>query len=354
MLSKAALLIGCTTYAGKKMQRGSFNFMASHEIYASAPKNWYVSPLQCDCFWLDMIVNPPQGSGVPDPIKGYFQDLKKRVEESLEKRFIYMYGSSKKIRLDTERPLSKSLFSRDISVNVFVGAERKRRRIRCDLTPLGIVDPKTCKVHSTDKFLTVSQDGERWVSTSIHDFLQMCAIDDIGLSTDIHYVGLTKNPHERPLNRQHRGYSDMVYGVGSDDNDFFLFVTVFKVMTSGAHSASGFNFFVSNSMTDEVAVQPEGHLIEGALIAYFDSPYQDEQGAGERAKLEAQLRRAKLERSIESVVIDFEVEGDSPYYRLRSRARSAANRHVFRCCLVNDKLCIEPLPESLDAATLFR
>jgi len=335
------------------MHRGSFSFMASQEAYAKAAKRWYVSPLQCDCFWFDLVVNPPQGAGVPEPIKRHFQELKLRVEESLEKRFIYLYGSRKKVRLNARKPLNRGFFHRQVSVNVLVGAEGRRRRVPCDLTPLGIRDPATCRVRATDKLLSVSQDGRQWISTSIHDFLQVCALEDIGLSTDIHYVGLTKNPHTRPLGREHRGYGDMVYGVGSDDNDFFLYVAVFKVMASAAHPASGLNFLVANAMTNEVPAQPEGQLIEGALIAYFDSEYQDEQRAGERAKLEAQLRRLQREHAIESVVIDFEIEGDSPYYRLGSRARIAAQRHLFRCRLVDDQLAIEPLGEAFDATALF-
>jgi hypothetical protein len=106
-------------------------------------------------------------------------------------------------------------------------------------------------------------------------------------------------------------------------------------------------------MVDEVDVQKEGELIEGAFITYFDSKYQDERGAGERAKLEAQLRRVREEHNIESIVLDFEVDIPSPYYRLCSHTRPPANRHVFRCGVTNDQLALEVLPVTFDAAQAF-
>jgi hypothetical protein len=336
------------------MSRGLFNFIISHEIYAKAPKSWYVSLVQCDCFWFDLVVNPPIEIAEPEPIKQYLKNLKKRVEDSLEKRFIYMYGSRKKMRFDTHKPLSLSFFFGRVFANFLVGAQGKRQRIRCDLSPLGIFDPQNCKFFATDKFLKVSQDGKNWVQTSVHDFLQICAVEDIGQSTKIHYVGLTKNPHTRPLGREHRGYGDMVYGVGSDDKDFFLYVAVFKVMTNAINAERGMHFVVPNSMTNEIVTQQEGLLIEDALIAYFDSEFQDEKGARERAEFKTLLRNIKRERSIESLVIDFEVEGESPYYRLGSSKRNAQHRHIFRCTLADDQLSIEQLPDSFEAHTLFK
>ena len=37
------------------------------------------------------------------------------------------------------------------------------------------------------------------------------------------------------------------------------------------------HFFVANAMTDEIRVDPEGAIIEHAVIAYFDSPFQAEE-----------------------------------------------------------------------------
>jgi hypothetical protein len=93
---------------------------------------------------------------------------------------------------------------------------------------LGIEDLDQVRVIATDKFLTISPDRKPPISIPIHDFMQMFA-PGMDNPTEVHYVGLTKNPHRRPLGREHRGYGDMVYGVGAEDNDFFLYVALFKV-----------------------------------------------------------------------------------------------------------------------------
>jgi hypothetical protein len=334
------------------MNRGMFDSIRGLDVYAKTPKRWYVGLSQIDCFWFDLIVNPPLHRDSPDPIKGYLRDLKERVEQSLEKRFIYMYGARKKLRFNTRKPLSKGLFSRKLQVNVLVGREGRRQSFQCDLSSLGIEDLDQARVTATDKFLNISLYGRPPIAIPIHDFMQMFA-PGMDCPTEVHYVGLTKNPHRRPLGREHRGYGDMVYGVGAEDHDFFLYVALFKVMAKADHQPSGFHFLVSNSMVDEVDVQKEGELIEGAFITYFDSKYQDERGAGERAKLEAQLRRVKEEHNIESIVVDFEVDIPSPYYRFCSRARPPADRHVFRCGLDDNKLALEVLPVTLDAVQAF-
>lgn len=334
------------------MNRGMLDSIGKHEVYADTPKHWYVHLAQVDCFWYDLIVNPPHGPESTEPVKGYFRARKDQVERSLEKRFIYMYGARKKLRFDQAKPFSKPLFSRGPQVNVLVGRNGRRQSIPCDLTPLGIKDLGHAQFKATDKLLTISPDGNRRITVSIHDFMQMFA-SDIEDSTEVHYVGLTKNPHCRPLGREHRGYSDMVYGVGSEDHDFFLYVVLFKVMAKAHHQASGLHFLVANSMVNEVDAQKEGKLIEGAFIAYFDSKYQDERGARERAKLEAQLLRVKKEHHIESVVFDFEVDKPSPYFRLCSHARRPADRHIFRYSVPNDKLALEVLPATFNAAEAF-
>ena len=163
------------------MSRGFFNFISSHKLNSTSPKSWYASSIQCDCFWIDLLVNPNIDLDEPEFIKKYLKELKKRVEESLENRFIYMYGSRKKIRFNTTKPFSKSLFFQNIFVNLLIGAQGTHHCIGCDLTTLGISDPKTCRFFVTDNFLNLSQDGKNWVRISVHDFLQICALEDLDI-----------------------------------------------------------------------------------------------------------------------------------------------------------------------------
>jgi hypothetical protein len=332
------------------MRRGMFDSMKNHDAYTKSSKRWYISLQQVDCFWFDIVVNPPGGTGTPDPIKAGMRQMKEHVEKTLEKRFIYMYGARKKLRFDLKKPLSKKLISGQLQVNLLVGRDGARKSFDCDLSPLGITDIAHAKIQVTDKWICVEPSRSHGYVFSVHDFVQHCA-GDTGDPTHVHYVGLTKNPHTRPLDRSHRGYSDMIYGEGTDDYDFFLYVCLFKVMTKAVNNPYGIRFMVANSMIDEVNVEKEGALIEGAFIAYFDSKYQEEKGAGERAKLESELRRVRKEYNIESILLDFELEAPSPFYRLCSHTRPPADRHVFECKLIDDKLQLSAYPADYDAVS---
>ena len=41
--------------------RGIFDFLAKHGAYADGEKVWYVGLEQADCFWIDLVIDPPFG-----------------------------------------------------------------------------------------------------------------------------------------------------------------------------------------------------------------------------------------------------------------------------------------------------
>jgi len=324
------------------MNRGWLSSIASHDAYRHSDKELHANLQQVDCFWFDMVVNPPLGIDAPQPIKLYLTDLKQRVEESLEKRFIYFYGARKKVRFDAQKPLSQALLSGKLCVNVLIGAKGKRRSVPCDLSAIGITNLKRVHCTATDKFLTLSSDGRTWITMSIHDFLQRFDVN-LGFSSEVHYVGLTKNPHKRPLGREHRGYADMVYGVGSDENDFFLFVSLFDVMVKASGSHSGLQFLVANATVNDLNVQEEGQLIESGFIAYFDTSYQQLDRKNERAKFEASLQRIAEKNQIKSLTVHFELESPSEYFRLYAEQRKSSDKHAFRCSAPMGSLVLDEL-----------
>lgn len=324
--------------------RGTFEFLAEEKAYANTDKVWYVSLQQSDCFWMDLLIDPPLGRDGPNWIKEYLSELKGMVEASLAKRFIYMYGSRTKVRFDHNAPLRTAPFSRQKTISLRVGREGRRMSVPWD--PSVAPDLLGLEVTATPKLISFHGPEKRF-TFSVHDFLRTFGVG-VGDSTAIHYVGMTKNPHSRPLDRQHRGYADMLYGVGTEDRDFFLFVSLFKVLSISTRGEYGVRFMLANAMTDEVPTQEEGALIENAFIAYFDSKFQDETRAGERARLKSELRRLREQNNIREAVLDFELSAPCPYFRLSSDVRAPSDRHVFRVSLVNEDLKVEPLPHSFD------
>ena len=115
------------------MSRGYFDFVGTSPAYKGSRKFWYVPLVQSDCFWFDLIVNPPKVENDEDFIASYLADLKKHVEETLERRFIYFFCSRPKVRFDTQRKPHYEWFRGCLVVNLLIGREKKKKAIRVKL-----------------------------------------------------------------------------------------------------------------------------------------------------------------------------------------------------------------------------
>lgn len=163
------------------------------------------------------------------------------------------------------------------------------------------------KFEISEKFIKFIYHNGNTNAYSIHDFLQIFGCD-FGIPTSVHYVGATKNPHDRPINREHRGVADTLYNVSNDDNDFFLIVSVFKVTSLTLGNNSGLSFWVGNSLSNEVPTESEGIIIEGGFLSYFDSKIQKKGRSSERPTFKNELINVKKENNIEYIVFDWEME----------------------------------------------
>jgi hypothetical protein len=170
---------------------------------------------------------------------------------------------------------------------------------------------------------------------SIHDFLQSGGIKS-GINTEVHYIGYTKNPSERPINGAHRGLSDMLYRVSNEEHDFFVFYNIFKVLSIGSNPTSPINFCVANSMVDEIKVDEEGRIIEKALIKYFGAEAQEVNKENEEAELENSLERLAAKNNINSVAVQIEMDEPSELHRFFSRSVKPSDKHVFTCRIGSD------------------
>ena len=290
------------------MTRGVFDFIAQSPAYKDTPKIWHVTFLQTDCFWFDMIINPFPSKETTNFISGYLAALRKQVEETLEKRFIYFVASRPRVRFGVTRPPKYEFLSGKLVLHFVVGRDRRRHKLKFDILDYGSKKRLKPRVLSNDKFITLIFSPRSSNTYSVHDFLRIHEIN-FGLETKVHYVGITRTPESRPLSRQHRGVADTLYSVSNEDNDFFLFVSLFKVMTNTKTSDYMMNFIVANPMIDELSVGAEGSIIERGLVAYFDSPIQKDENSHERAGLEQELRRIKTEPNIEAVLFNLAIDG---------------------------------------------
>lgn len=317
------------------MTRGMFNFLQSEPAYTGANKNWYVELIQSTCFWYDLLLHPPEGFDTKQQITDYLKHLKEIVESQLDKRFIYFLAARKKIRFCLSKKPRYSLFGNDLIFYVEIGREKIRRKLTTKIFDATTRQPIKPHVEVSDRFITFHYTPNHKESMSIHDFLQSGGIE-VGINTEVHYIGYTKNPSDRPINGAHRGLSDMLYRVSNEENDFFVFYNLFKVLSVGINPTAPINFCVANSMVDEIKVGEEGRIIEKALIKYFGSETQEVNRENENAELENSLERLAKKNNINSVTVHVEMDEPSELHRFFSRSVKPSDKHVFTCRIGGD------------------
>lgn len=118
-----------------------------------------------------------------------------------------------------------------------IGRKEVRKKIRVKLyDPLsGVLCKSHCEI--TDKFIMMHfQSGQ--IVCPLHDFIRVAGVN-LGFATEVHYVGLTKNPNTRPINRKHRGLADTLYIVSNEDSDLFIIVNLFRVYSFASDKEVG-------------------------------------------------------------------------------------------------------------------
>lgn len=317
------------------MTRGMFDFLQREPSYTDSDKDWYVELSQSTCFWYDLLLHPPEGFDTKQQITDYLKQLQVTVESQLDKRFIYFLAARKKLRFCVSIKPRYSFFGNDLVFYVETGRKRIRKKVTTRIFDAQTRQPIKPPVEVSDRFITFHYTPNDKVSMSIHDFLQSSGIE-VGINTEIHYVGYTKNPSERPINGAHRGLSDMLYRVSNEEHDFFVFYNLFKVLSIGVNQNAPINFCVANSMVDEIKVDEEGRIIEKALIKYFSTEAQEINKENEEAELENSLERLAAKNNINSVAIHIEMDEPSELHRFFSRSVKPSDKHVFTCRIGND------------------
>lgn len=315
------------------MSRGVFSFITGQTIYTDQDKDWYVELIQSTWFWFDLIIDPPEGVNAVVAVREYLQALNDAVKSELDKRFVYFLAARPKIRFSTKRKPRYSIFSKKLILYVEIGRERTIRRCVVRLSDLDGA-PVNPRVEVTDRFITLQGSDRHKVRYSIYDFFSICGIRS-GINTEVHYVGYTSNPAGRPIDRDHRGFGDMLHWTSRDDQtyDYFVFYNLFKVTSLTKDKASPIHFVVSNAMIDEVQVNEEGLILEKVLIKYFNTKAQELNHKNESAALDKSLDKLIRNHKIHSITFDMEVDEMSDLFRFFSRSVNPSDRHHFTCRL---------------------
>lgn len=331
------------------MSRGLFSSLIKEDVYKNASKHWVIELIQSTMYWYKLIVNPPKEFDTKKHISQALNDLKAAVEENLEKRFIYFITSRKRVRFSQTKKPYYSFGGLGSKLNIFLeeGKEKRLKKIAVYIRENITLKPIKPKVTTTDRFIIFTRENGDELIFSIHDFLQNFDVE-LGHSSTIQYVGYTKNPHNRPIDGAHSGLNDILYRVSNEDNDIFIYYNLFKVTAHADSLDSTINFFVANSMTDEIQVDKEGLIIEKCLILYFDSSNQIKNRASEITELENSLITLANDNKITSINMIYELEVPSEYFKFGSSTVAASDRHVFSYTIKNGSLELERSSKLLD------
>ncbi|HCQ9838659.1 TPA: hypothetical protein OMQ66_003906, partial [Acinetobacter baumannii] len=171
---------------------------------------------------------------------------------------------------------------------------------------------------------------------------------ELGLESEVHYIGKTKDPVSRTMTREHRGYSDMLYYLLhlKEKRDIFLNVLIFKVsVISPPHNSIG--IFSTNSVLDHIPKELEIFVIEYCLIYYFKSSIQKGDMDTSWSKFVNYFRDFQKE-GINALYFKLEMKESTEYNNLGTPNLAAKKSHYFSWQLNENGLQMERFYESKD------
>ncbi len=322
------------------MNRGWLSFVGKNKAYKSAVKEWVVELQQYHSYWYDLVVNPieiAEGSDTTrDMVVEYLKQVKASVEANLEKRFIYFICSRRKVRFDVSRKHSYNPFTKTTKIHLLIDGETRRSIKVLFASSSGHSYKPMIRIE--DKYITILNEAGIQLTYSVHDFLKDAQID-LGISSNVEYVGYTKNPHTRPTNGAHTGLSDVLYRT-NDRFDTLIYFNLFKVLARTLDSNHQLKFIVANAMTDEVDVELEGKILEKCLMFYFDSDNQNRNKLNDYSELKENLTHLETRYKIRSIDFNYEFENSSDYGCFSSSKVRPSRSHQFVVRLVDGDIKI--------------
>ncbi len=310
------------------MTRGSYEDLINNEHYQNTWKDWLIEVQGSKIFWFDLLINSHEQVNTRKLIIDELATLKKEVETSLEKRFIYFICSRKKIRFNQNKKPKYSFIDGSTKIQLLIGKDKKTYNIKFWFASSETGKVIKPKVDLDERFITIHDFEDNQHVFSVHDFLQAFNIN-LNLSSDVHYVGYTKNPEIRPTNGSHAGLTETLCNISTDDNDILIYFNIFKVIALTDEMTRGITMVVPNAMTDEIDVDTEGKIIEKCFIEYFNASSQNKNRNKEHDELRNNILKLKSDNKIRSLHFYYEIDGDCDYFTLGSDSVPPSRQHMF-------------------------
>lgn len=321
--------------------RGMFSDFGSIPAYRALPKTLRIGLLQSTMIWNNLLVDIPDEPGLRSEISAYLKCLKDGIDAYSERNFVYVIAIRPRVRI-LEKPRYR-WFAGDLIVSVAISNDKHREKI---VVPASYFFAHGLGYRPAVTFTSrmITFDGENVkLSIPVHTLLLDVQVN-LGLNSEVTYVGRTEKPGARVINGDHRGLSDTLTIALERQDDVFLFSNMFHARHHSSTPDGDMVFIVSNSLTDEIAIEPETDLVEKLLIYYFDTVTQKKTRRGELGALRNMLTKLRDEKHISAVEMSFEVDDPSEYFRFGNAQVAYSHRHAFVCELVDNELSCKVLP----------
>lgn len=322
--------------------RGLFHPLGKHAAYAESIKTLKISLLETTMIWHDLLVDSSEADGIRPEVSVYLRMLKKRIDSFSARNFVYMLALRPRVRI-IEQPRYRR-FLGGLLMRIAIGNQGRQQRIiipTAYLTALQLGVRPT--VSFTPRMITFKGNGNSF-SIPVHNLLLDLSVN-LGVASEVTYVGRTEDPATRVIDGNHRGLTDTLAIALERQDDVFLYTNTFHARSHSASKDGGMVFVFSNSLTDNIPIKPETDLIEKLLITYFDPVTMKKERDSDQTKLRKILTRLSENENVAAVEMRLEVDDTSDYYRFGNANVAYGHRHAFVCTVEGNEVTCAPLPE---------
>jgi hypothetical protein len=322
--------------------RGAIGGFANIPVYKDLPKTLKIHLLQSTMIWNSLLVDSESDLGLRPEISAYLQSIKAEIDAYSERNFVYLIATRPRVRVIAQ-PRYR-WFSSDLIIHIAVGSTGRRERITVPsgyFRALGFGSRP--EVTFTPRSILIGS-GERQLPIPIHTLLLDLQIN-LGLHSKVTYVGKTEEPGKRAIDGNHRGLSDTLTLALENQDDVFFFSSLFHARYHAETADHGISFIISNSMTDDIPVEPEADLIEKLLIYHFNSVTQTKNRKNDVGTLRNTMQKLRTTRNIHAIELSLEVDDESEYFCFGNMQVNYAHRHAFLCKIVDGELHYEKLTQ---------
>lgn len=305
--------------------RGIYNGLFDHKTLNSS---WSIrlvqaTPIQFSSSFDELGLDGP---GHLEGARLRIQEEKERFKQLSDRNFIYFICTRPRLRFARYRAIR--LKKGQIAFRFSVGESRwpKTKELpapslinlasNTEIPPIGVNHTESC--------FTVTYANGQKMSSTLFDYFEHHQVD-LGLVSNVEYIGQTNHPKDRPLNYKHPGLAKVFQNANRDICEVFCVYNAFHASFRG-ELGPGVTLMGSNSTSEILNQKHEAEFIESLLIDYFKPEAQCKTTPKDRTRLE-NLEAILRKNSVQGVNLEYQVETQSDLYRLGSSTIRPSKRH---------------------------